>query len=169
MAVLNFDPNRPPSRWAGWSANTKVRTIIILAVVALVLARVLTMGVAVEHYWRSAARWLGFDVVPRVDPSAANAKLKPGDIQRAFGDPENYPDDARDGGEQGKTAVTLAITASGRISDCKVQASSGSASLDAATCRVARRVIRFEPARNSSGEAIPSTFTLRVLWQLPDG
>lgn len=168
MSVLNFDPNRPPSRWEGWSANVRIRTIIIVAVAALLLARLLTMGAAVDQYWRGVARWFGMDVAPRTDLALANARLKPDDIQRAFGNPAHYPDDARDRGDQGTVSVVLSITTAGRVSACRLDSSSGSASLDEATCRVARRVLRFEPARNSSGEPISSSFNLRVRWQLPD-
>lgn len=168
MSVLNFDPNRPPNRWEGWSANARIRTIVIVAVAILLIARFLTMGMAIDHYWREVARWAGFDVAPRPDLALANARLKPGDIQRAFGDPNHYPDDARDRGDQGTSAVSLSITPTGRVAGCRLQVSSGSASLDNATCKIARRVLRFDPARNSSGKPIASNFTLRVRWQLPD-
>lgn len=101
---------------------------------------------------------------PRVS-QAANLKI--GDIQRLFGDPSNYPDDARDAGAQGTVRASLAIDATGKVTSCTVAASSGNASLDRQTCRLFQR-LKASPAKDDAGRPIASTTTLRFTWQLPD-
>lgn len=101
---------------------------------------------------------------PRVSQAA---KLKPGDIQRLFGDPNNYPDSARDAGAQGSVAAALAIGADGKVTSCNVTQSSGNKDLDNQTCRISLSRIRMTPAKDDNGQNIASNFTLRVRWQLP--
>jgi protein TonB len=51
--------------------------------------------------------------------------------------------------------MRIAVTANGRVSACSVTQSSGSALLDATTCRLAQRRFRYEPARDAQGKAVP--------------
>lgn len=101
---------------------------------------------------------------PRVSQAA---KLKPGDLQRLFGDPNNYPDSARDAGAQGSVAAALSVGADGRVTACSISSGSGNADLDRQTCNIATRRIRMTPAKDDDGNNIASNFTLRVRWQLP--
>lgn len=101
---------------------------------------------------------------PRVSQAA---KLKPGDLQRLFGDPNNYPDSARDAGAQGSVAASLQVGADGRVTSCNVTSGSGNRDLDNQTCSIATRRIRMTPAKDDNGNGIASTFVLRVRWQLP--
>ena len=81
---------------------------------------------------------------------------------------DDYPAEAIQAGESGTVAATLTISAEGRVTDCRVTASSGSAALDSSTCRAAIERYVFEPARNSQGIPVASTYAHRVRWQLPE-
>ena len=84
-----------------------------------------------------------------------------------FGD-EDYPADAIRRGEQGTVGFTVDIDPTGRVSACQVTATSGSAALDDATCRVARERVQFTPARDRRGQPAPDQTSSRVHWVLPD-
>lgn len=80
---------------------------------------------------------------------------------------DDYPAEARRYDRQGTVAFTLAIDAGGRVTDCTITGASGAASLDSATCRLARTRARFTPAKNAAGRAVAGTFSSRVTWALP--
>ena len=80
---------------------------------------------------------------------------------------ENYPAEARKRGEQGRTIARLTISNTGRVTACRIEESSGSESLDKATCRIALARVRYTPAKNDAGEPVASTTTLPVRWVLP--
>lgn len=151
-----------------WGANARLRNLVLVVVAVLILGRAVTSIWLVEDNWRSVARWLGIPVVPDPDPARANAKLRPGDLQGALGSPDNYPEAARDRGEQGAATAGLLIGTSGLVESCTITKSSGSISLDAATCQRAREHARFDPARDAAGRPIASIFVLRVRWVLPE-
>lgn len=80
---------------------------------------------------------------------------------------DSYPAAARRAEAEGRVGVSVDVGATGRVVACRVVASSGNEDLDQATCRLATRNGRFEPARDASGEKAPSTLKLRpVLWRL---
>lgn len=99
---------------------------------------------------------------PRVS-QAAGLKGNPGQY---FGT-DNYPPDAIRAGAQGRVVARLSVGTDGRVTDCSITASSGNESLDSTTCRIARSRVRFSPAKDDSGNAIASTYTLPVRWVLP--
>jgi protein TonB len=80
---------------------------------------------------------------------------------------DDYPADALRNEQQGTTAVRLTIGTDGRVSDCSVTGSSGSSSLDSATCRILRQRARYTPARNSAGQPATDTDTARIRWVVP--
>lgn len=100
---------------------------------------------------------------PRVS-QAAGLKGNPGQF---FGT-DNYPPAAIRAGAQGRVVARLSVGADGRVTDCTVSASSGNEDLDSTTCRIAKSRVRFSPAKDDSGNAIASTYTLPVRWVLPD-
>ncbi len=61
--------------------------------------------------------------------------------------------------------MVLSISPEGRVTDCVVK-TSASASLDAATCRIATTRLAFEPRRDATGIAVASTYSLSVIWRL---
>lgn len=80
---------------------------------------------------------------------------------------EDYPGSAQRAGEEGATAIKVDIDSEGRVTSCAVTASSGSSALDDATCKLYQRRARFNPAKDTAGNAIASVYTDRVRWQLP--
>jgi TonB family protein len=93
----------------------------------------------------SPARWLG------------------GPVRFAKGD---YPAEARRNREEGVVGYRLEIGADGRVTRCRVTSPSGSASLDAATCRLLTKRARFTPARDSNGRPAPGAVWSRIAWRL---
>jgi protein TonB len=81
----------------------------------------------------------------------------------------DYPSDAIRREEQGTTRFRLAVGPDGRVSDCMVTGSSGSAALDLATCRLMKSRARFAPARDSTGNAVADAVSSAINWRLPSG
>jgi len=81
----------------------------------------------------------------------------------------DYPSDAIRREEQGTTRFRLAVGPDGRVTDCTVTGSSGSAALDLATCRLMKSRARFAPARDSGGNAVADSVTNAINWRLPSG
>ena len=92
---------------------------------------------------------------------------------RPRGDPggwvntSDYPSGSLLRGEQGTVRFELAIGGDGRVSDCRVTASSGSADLDAATCRQVSKRARFEPATDDTGARVGGTYKGSIRWVIP--
>ncbi|MEO6359511.1 MAG: energy transducer TonB [Sphingomicrobium sp.] len=59
--------------------------------------------------------------------------------------PSDYPKQAMDMLEQGAAGIDLTIDPAGRVSACRIVKSSGSALLDATSCRIYQSRARFEP------------------------
>ena len=95
--------------------------------------------------------------------------LKPRGDQGGWFPQDSYPVAARRAGAEGRVSVSVEVGANGRVTACRVTASSGNGDLDQATCRLATRNGRFEPARDANGAAVPSTTALRnVRWRLEE-
>jgi protein TonB len=80
---------------------------------------------------------------------------------------DDYPASALRNEEQGTTAVRLSVGTDGRVTDCSITSSSGSGSLDSATCNILRRRARFTPAKDQAGNPISDTTTARIRWDVP--
>jgi TonB family protein len=80
----------------------------------------------------------------------------------------DYPDSAIRAREQGTTTVRLSIDPTGRVSDCMVTSSSGSAALDSTTCRLARMRMRYTPSKDAAGVAQRSDVEDSFTWKLPE-
>ena len=99
-------------------------------------------------------------VVQTVPPRSAV-----GDLQGLFrGD--DYPQSAIERDEQGSVTVRLTVGTNGRVSGCDVTSSSGSRTLDSATCRILRSRARFTPARDNRGNPTTDSVTQRIRWVL---
>jgi TonB family protein len=82
---------------------------------------------------------------------------------------DDYPAAAIRAEEQGRVLYRITIGADGRVSDCTIAGSSGSAALDGATCRIMRSRARFAAARDSEGRPVPDVRTGEITWRLaPD-
>jgi TonB family protein len=79
----------------------------------------------------------------------------------------DYPAAAIRNREQGRVAVALVIGPEGRVTACTIIASSGSAALDAATCRILRSRARYAPARDARGNPVPDHDRGELTWTLP--
>jgi TonB family protein len=79
---------------------------------------------------------------------------------------DDYPASAVRLKAEGSVEITVTVGADGRIADCTVSESSGSASLDSTTCSLARRRFLYDPARDARGNAVPGSVTRRVRWSL---
>lgn len=89
-----------------------------------------------------------------------------GDLRSLFS-VDDYPADAQRKGEEGTVQAELAVDAAGRTVACTVLHSSGSASLDSATCALLQRRARFLPARDVDGKAVPDRVTTPpIVWRL---
>lgn len=78
-----------------------------------------------------------------------------------------YPDEAHDLGQEGLVVASVIVSAEGRVTACTVKESSGSPSLDKATCDIALKRVKYTPAKDDSGSPIESTTTFRINWKLP--
>lgn len=78
----------------------------------------------------------------------------------------DYPASALRAGEQGTVRFTLEVGPYGRVTNCTVTESSGSAALDAATCRLMRTRARFTPARDSAGNPTGDSHDGRITWRI---
>jgi protein TonB len=98
----------------------------------------------------------------KVEPAHAKANLA------SYFSDDDYPAAAQRAEEHGTTGFRLSVGANGRVSGCSVTSSSGSSSLDSATCRLLTARARFTPARDSSGNATTDTVVGRITWKLPE-
>ena len=81
---------------------------------------------------------------------------------------DDYPESAVQNNEQGTVAFRLTVGINGRVRNCEITASSGSRSLDSATCRIMVARARFTPAKSASGNSKVSTYDSAVRWVLRD-
>jgi TonB family protein len=95
-------------------------------------------------------------------PRRARANLN------AYFSGDDYPAAALRANDQGTTGFRLIIGPDGRVSECTVTSSSGSAALDMATCRILRSRARYSPARDGNGNPTSGRDSGRVTWRLPD-
>ncbi len=105
---------------------------------------------------------------PPAPPRVVQTAKAKGDLRTLFS-LDDYPSAAQRNEEEGTVRVRLTVGANGRVSDCSVTQSSGSSSLDAATCRIIRSRGRFTPAVDAAGN--PTTDTVNsppITWRLQD-
>ena len=104
---------------------------------------------------------------PPPAPRVSQAAKARGSLPGLFST-DDYPQDAIRNEQQGTTAVRLTIDGNGRVSACSVTSSSGSSSLDNATCRIIRARARYTPAKDQNGQPISDSDTARIRWVLPE-
>ncbi len=79
----------------------------------------------------------------------------------------DYPSSALQAEREGTSGFRLTISASGQPLFCSITSSSGHDDLDKATCEALMRRARFNPALDRSGNAVVSSYSSRVRWQIP--
>jgi protein TonB len=93
-------------------------------------------------------------------PSHATADLQ--SLFRA----DDYPLTARERKEQGSVTVRLTIGVMGRVRACDVTSSSGSPTLDKASCQILQSRALFAPAHDSRGNLTDDTVDQEIRWVL---
>lgn len=101
---------------------------------------------------------------PRFTPRAAAPLGMPG---RWVSD-SDYPAAALHRGEQGAAGFEVTIGPDGRVRDCRITRSSGSASLDAATCAKVSERAQFTPARDENGDPVTGRYANVIRWRIPE-
>jgi TonB family protein len=104
-------------------------------------------------------------------PEANRTPEPPGisDNLASYFSQDDYPPAALRANEQGTVVFRLSVGADGRVFRCEVTRSSGSASLDEATCRILIVRARYTPARDREGRPTADIVPGRVTWTLPTG
>jgi TonB family protein len=80
----------------------------------------------------------------------------------------DYPPASLRAGNEGVTTFLLRLSREGSVTDCHIVHTSGFAELDEKTCVLMRERAQFQPARDAQGEAVPSQYSTRVTWKLPE-
>jgi protein TonB len=79
---------------------------------------------------------------------------------------DDYPEREYRARIGGTVHLRFVVAPSGRVSDCRVTRSSGSAGLDATTCRLIRKRFRYRPARDGLGRPVAETVTGEHVWEV---
>jgi TonB family protein len=80
---------------------------------------------------------------------------------------DDYPVEALRKSEEGRVTFFVNVDASGAPTACYILTSSGSSALDNGTCAVVMKKGHFEPAHDSSGKAVASTWSNSTVWRIP--
>lgn len=109
---------------------------------------------------------IGLPPIGPIDPPSSQSARATGDVRKLI-TPDDYPEGARRREETGTVQARLQIGANGSVTGCSIVASSGSAALDATTCRVLKDRARFTPAKDSSGQPVSDSYvTPRIVWRI---
>ena len=76
-----------------------------------------------------------------------------------------YPTEALRRSEQGTTIVKVGVESNGLVGTVELLKSSGSSNLDRATLEHFKTLC-FKPARNETGNEIPSSTIVKYIWQI---
>lgn len=79
----------------------------------------------------------------------------------------DYPPEALRARLEGTVDFRVTVGTDGRVGDCVITRSSGSAALDEATCNVMRMRGRYTPARDAAGNLAIGRDSGRITWRLP--
>ncbi len=80
----------------------------------------------------------------------------------------DYPRDAAETGIRGTVSVRYVVEVSGRVSQCRVTRSSGSAELDGLTCRLIEQRFRYDPSLDAAGRPVESTIVESHDWSMDE-
>lgn len=100
---------------------------------------------------------------PTFDPIAASPRGNPGEWITN----NDYRTSWINRGYEGVAGFEVQIDDRGRVTECSITRSTGYSDLDNATCRLLERRARFNPAKDSSGNAISGSYSSSVNWQIP--
>jgi len=80
----------------------------------------------------------------------------------------DYPAGLGEAGIGGTVSVIYTVETDGRVADCAVTRSSGSAALDRTTCRLIEQRFRFDPSRDRDGRPVRSHIVENHSWIVED-
>lgn len=110
----------------------------------------------------------GAVALPPVPPAYTPKAAVPANGPVGWLTTNDYPTRALMRGWEGDMSYALDIDASGRVTECRVLASTGHSILDREACKVIERRARFEPATDATGSAVAGRYTGRVTWMIPE-
>lgn len=80
----------------------------------------------------------------------------------------DYPPGIGEAGVRGRVVTLYTIQADGRVTNCRIEESSGSDILDETTCRLIVQRFRFDPARDRRGRPVRSRMVQDHYWEVED-
>jgi TonB family protein len=119
--------------------------------------------------WSAAACVLGLTCLAAPSSAAAEQPRRAVPVVALYSifSDTDYPTEAIAKNEQGAVTFRLTVGSDGGVSDCAILGSSGSALLDATTCRILAERARFKPAADAKGKLVSDSHTGRITWRLP--
>lgn len=105
---------------------------------------------------------------PTPGPSFTPRAAKPLGAPGKWVSDADYPTSALRRGQQGASAFELTIGPDGRVRDCRITRSSGSADLDTATCAKVSARASFTPARDEHGDLVAGRYSGVIRWRIPE-
>ncbi|MBO9712762.1 TonB family protein [Sphingomonas sp.] len=105
---------------------------------------------------------------PPPAPPRIAKKVEPRGSPQGWVTNDDYPNAAIRAEQAGTTSFRLDVDATGRVTNCTITGSSGSSLLDSTACNLLKRRARFSPAEDASGNKIPSAWSSRFTWRLPE-
>lgn len=193
-ATVRFDGGEPIEAWFGsrllWNLSKEIKTLTMRSVVMgmetdsqKLLTDAATVAFDVPGELKIAFALPEHSAALKaLDDCATNLGVKwgyPVEEQRRIAKPPrrekglrglftaaDYPAAALKDGRMGRAHVRLRVTDTGAVTECSVLRSSGSAELDAATCKVLSERAKFEPAQDVDGKATRGIVVTAVHWML---
>lgn len=141
MIILVGDPGEPCSNWAPAIAPVRIAGKVGAA----------TVSIHRRDYLRYA------------DPSHAGPRLT--NLSELITE-HDYPVEAVDAEQEGRVGIRVQVDPQGRVSSCTVASSSGSPSLDKASCALVTERARYQPARDAQGRGKASIERRTINWRL---
>jgi protein TonB len=100
---------------------------------------------------------------PRFTPKAAAPKSNPAGWVTS----DDYPTRELQLGTEGVTGFRLTVGTDGKVTNCEITRSSGSAALDKTACDLLRRRGRFNPSTDGDGNPVAGSYASQMRWQIP--
>jgi TonB family protein len=100
-------------------------------------------------------------------PSPSLRQEATGDLRGLFSS-KDYPDVGILDDSQGSSSVVLLVDETGKVADCTITASSGSAALDGQACYAITTRAKFKPAIGVDGKPAKSVFLQQISWRMRD-
>lgn len=122
-------------------------------------------GADMDEDWSSENDDPEAEIIKTFEPRGPIPRGNPG----AWITSNDYPSRALREERSGTASFRVAVDQSGKVSDCQIVDSSGSADLDEATCTNIRRRARFIPATSSDGQPTVGSYSNSIRWTIPEG